>query len=287
MNAPPLVVLIPHHSRLDLLARCLDAVRPWPVLVVDDSPLGIGALSVETLRTRGDTGFGSAVNEGLSELRSRGTQHALILNDDAVVRPGCIDALVGAWTEADGALGPALVDGRGRVSRGIRVGWSGRVRAVGSRAPSSWAVDAISGACMLVCTDERLDPAFSHGFEDLELCRRLRARSLAVRVVPDAICDHAGGATVDRRSRRAQRGAMAGHLRYLGGGWRQGVAVALGLGQVLRERGPVDRVLGIVDGCRDHWRSDQSSDGCSSSGAASTVRAARMASPRPGSSNTR
>ena len=280
-----MVVLIPHHSRTDHLVRCLSAVRDWPVCVVDDSPSGVAPLPVPTVRTSGNTGFAAAINCGLAQLEAQGTRLVLILNDDAAVEPGCIDALVSAWTDADGALGPVLIDGEGRQTAGIRIGMAGRVRS--NRGGGAGEVDALSGACLLIRATERLDPAYVHGFEDLDLCRRLHARSLAVRVVPDARCTHAGGATVGARSRPAQRAAIAGHLRYLGPGWRQGVAIALAACQVVAERGPVDRAWGILEGCRDHYWPRHSTGAPGASPLASSIRAEARASSSPGSSKTR
>jgi GT2 family glycosyltransferase len=115
-------------------------------------------------------------------------------------------------------------------------------------------VGGLSGACLLVPAWARLDPAFPHGFEDLALCRDLRARGLRNLVVPHARCRHLGGATLGRTTRRAQRHALVGHLRLVGGGWRGGVAVGLALAQIAREGGPADRLLGVALGLADHWR---------------------------------
>ncbi|RME21098.1 MAG: hypothetical protein D6798_18930, partial [Deltaproteobacteria bacterium] len=72
-------------------------------------------------------------------------------------------------------------------------------------------------------------------------------------VVPAARCRHLGGGSLDRRSRRAQRHAVSGHLRVVGGGWRTPVVLGLAVGQVLREGGGVDRLQGVAEGWAD-WR---------------------------------
>ena len=69
-----------------------------------------------------------------------------------------------------------------------------------------------------------------------------------------AHCEHVGGGTIDRRSRTAQRHAMSGHLRFAKGPAQQAMAIALGVGQVVREGGPINRFLGVVDGVLDHVR---------------------------------
>ncbi len=279
-------VLIPCHRRTDLLRLALDAVREHPVLVVDDSADGLSLGSVACIRTTGSVGFSRAVNQGLAALEEQDVLHALLLNDDAQPEPGCIQALVAAWTEQDdGALAPVLVDTAGGLSTGFVVSRTGRVRVRAGDLEVPTEVDAVSGAAMLIRTRERLDEGYRHGFEDLELCRRLKARGLAVRTIPQARCRHAGGATVSRQSRFAQRTAVAGHMRYLGGGWRSGVAVALSVGQVLLEGGSPSRMLGVLDGWRDHRRGAQPSEGVPSR--AARAWAASMAGPRPGSRSTR
>jgi hypothetical protein len=75
-------------------------------------------------------------------------------------------------------------------------------------------------------------------------------------VVTEARCRHMGGASIPARSRQAQRHGLSGHLRLVGGGWRSPVVLGLAMGQVIRERGPANRFLGIWDGWRD-WRRQQ------------------------------
>ena len=243
-------VVIPHHSNRTHLARAVASVRGFTTVVVDDS-LG-GGISLDgahVLRTAGLQGFARAANAGLDRVHQMGLPLALVLNDDAQMRPGATAALLDAWLQTDGAISPVLFERHGPVY-GIAVSRWGRVRLNHEPQP----LQALSGASILMRSTERFDPLYVHGFEDIELCRRLRDRGLALRVIEESQCDHLGGGSVDRRSREAQRAAIAGHLRYLGGGVRGGVAVGLGVAQVLAEGGPSDRFLGILDGIRDHIR---------------------------------
>jgi GT2 family glycosyltransferase len=243
-------VVIPCHHPGPALAAAMASVGDTLTVVVDDSPQGSPPPpGVEHVRTSGSQGFSVAANAGLARLEALGCTRALVLNDDAALRPGALSAMADAFCEFDGAVAPVLHEPDGPVY-GIHVHRSGRVKL--ARRPV--AVQALSGAAILLRSQERFDPNFSHGFEDIELCERLLRRGLRVRVIADAHCDHAGGATIDRRSRQAQRAAMSGHLRWVGGGLRAGFVVGLGLAQVLREGGPAERFLGIVDGVRDHLR---------------------------------
>ncbi|MCK6501967.1 glycosyltransferase [Myxococcota bacterium] len=256
--APPLAVVVPHHHREDLLPAALAAVARWPRVVIDDGPTGRPpvpvAPDVVCLRTAGDQGFARAVNLGLAYAETvLGAERVLLLNDDAVPEPGCVEALLAACGPRVGAVGPVLLGAQGIESAGVELARWGRVRQR-TRAPLRVTeVGALSGACLLVPGWARLDPAFPHGFEDLALCRDLRARGLHNLVVPHARCRHLGGATLPRTTRRAQRHALAGHLRLVGGGWRGVVAVGLAVAQVAREGGPADRLLGIAEGLADGW----------------------------------
>jgi GT2 family glycosyltransferase len=245
-----MVVLIPHHRSDESLGICITSIDGVPIVVVDDSPSGgVELEGVDIVRTPGSVGFSQAVNHGLEHCMRAGFKHVLVLNDDARLRPGCIHTLQEEWLETDGAIAPVVHETDGPVF-GICTTSIGRVFL--RRSPG--AVQAVSGAAMLIRASERFDPLFAHGFEDVELCRRLRARGLHIRVIDNAHCDHDGGGTIDRRSRIAQRHAMSGHLRFAQGPAQQAMAVALGVSQVVREGGPFNRLLGVVDGVLDHVR---------------------------------
>jgi GT2 family glycosyltransferase len=246
-----IVVLIPHHRSRESLDVCIRSVDGVPVVVVDDSPSGGLSLDgIEVIRSAGSTGFARAVNAGLEHCQRSGFDHVLVLNDDARLRSGCVRSLSHSWTENDGAIAPVVHEPDGPIY-GIRLNSLGRVHMRRSPGP----VQAVSGAAMLIRSSERFDSSYAHGFEDIELCRRLLSRELQVRVIMDAHCDHEGGGTVPRRSRLAQRHAMSGHLRFAKGPFQQAAAVALGVGQVVADGGPAERLLGVVDGVLDHVRS--------------------------------
>lgn len=256
-----IAIVIPCHHRTDLLAGALRAVQGWPVLVVDDSqdgrvngPFGAG---VERVRSGGEVGFATAVNTGLAAAAARGFSHAFVLNDDAVPAPGCVEAVAAAWRDDVGAAGPVLYGAHGIESAGFEISRWGRVTArrslgrIVSEEPQD--VDALSGAAILIGTERRFDESYRHGFEDLALCQSMIREGRRVLLVPDARCLHLGGATVSRTSRLAQRHAVSGHLRLVGGGLRAPVVMGLAFAQVWRERGPWDRLGGVVEGWRD-WR---------------------------------
>lgn len=258
MAVERLAVVIPCHRRWDLLVHAVDAVSDWPVIVVNDAPPNHRPAmpdGVFEVRTRGGEGFARAVNAGLQAAQQRGASHVLLLNDDARPSHDCIAQLCAAWQEDVGAVGPVLLDADGQVeSAGVSVRWWGRV--VTNRVIPTGTVDvgALSGACLLVASDVRLDTSFAHGFEDFALCRTLQCAGKRVLLVGEARCHHHGGATVNRRRRQAQRHAVSGHLRLLEHRRYLPVVTALAVAQVIREGGPWERVLGIAEGIWD-WRS--------------------------------
>jgi GT2 family glycosyltransferase len=243
-------VLVPTHSRWDLLPQALQHLDA-PVLVVDDSPGGAQIPAhLEVLRSPGELGFAGAVNLGLEQLEQRGVERVLVLNDDAVPQPGCLEALEAAFTDEVALAGPVLVDPSGGIeSAGIDYSpRTARVK-VRTRVPSAiTAVPALSGACLLMRTSLRFDEGFPHAMEDIELATRAPG---AVLLVPQARCLHLGGATVDRRSAEATRDALVGHLRLVGDRpLQQGLAVGYALAQVLREGNRRQRLVGLARALR-------------------------------------
>jgi GT2 family glycosyltransferase len=240
-----LLVVIPHHSQRASLDRALAAVAGLPTMIVDDSPRGMERPVADRLRTRGEEGFARAANRGLAEAERRGFSHVLLLNDDAVPEPGCVDALCAAFVEGVGAVGPVLVEPDGDKAGFVVRRW-GRVRE--RRLDEAAApIDALSGAALLVPAWARFDPAFLHGMEDLALCQNLRRAGLRLVLVPEARCRHEGGASLSRRSPAALRAAMQGQL-LLHGRSRAPVVALLGLGQVLREGGGLEHLRALGQG---------------------------------------
>lgn len=259
-------VVIPCRVVRQHLSRALDAVAEERVFVVDDTDEG--ALSavqlgegVSVVPGVGGGGFATAANLGLAAAESEGFTHVLVLNDDAQPEPGCLDALSEAWTSTAGAVAPLLIGQDGVESAGIRVTRWGRVSQslevpAGGRPVS---VDAVSGACILIRAEARFDEGYRHGMEDISLCRALRRAGKDVMLVPTVRCRHLGGATLNRRSPLAQRYAVSGHLRLVGGGLRTPVVLALAAGQVLREGADRRRLAAIRAGWQD-WRLQRSTE---------------------------
>lgn len=231
-----LTVVIPHRSATASLLRLLPTLAAWPVLVVDDTDDGLD-LDVPKVRLGGGSGFARAANAGLAKVE---THFAVVLNDDAMPEGDCLDQLA----RRGGLCGPVLLGGGGVESAGLRVrGW-GRVTQRRDTPTEDRVVDALSGACLHLPTSARFDERFPHGFEDVELGRRLGGAWL----VAGARCRHEGGATVDRRSAFATEAAVTGQALCFAPGWRTAVVAGLHAAQVLREGGPIERFPAIWRG---------------------------------------
>jgi GT2 family glycosyltransferase len=172
---------------------------------------------LHALRT--NTGFAAANNVGI---RATAGELLLLLNNDTVVPPGAIDALV-ARLEAhpDAAVaGPRLVDAAGRpeLSFGPMISPLGELRqkavvALHGRdvaGMTAWVrratgreryVDWVSGACLVIRRADLeavglLDERFFLYTEDVDLCAAVRARGRQVLFAAEIEIIHRRGQSV-------------------------------------------------------------------------------------------
>jgi N-acetylglucosaminyl-diphospho-decaprenol L-rhamnosyltransferase len=202
------VVLVTYNSA---------AVLPWStpplaahphVIVVDNASSDDTVATVRRLLPQArliepgrNLGFGRANNLGLAAAT---TPWALVLNPDARLEPGCLQALAAAtlrWPEA-ALLAPVLFDAPGRVGDFYRGPFSprdalpGPVREAWRQAPEGDAcAEFVTGAAMLFNRPLMqgvgyFDPWFFLYHEDDELCGRVREKQLPIIVVADARLEH-------------------------------------------------------------------------------------------------
>jgi GT2 family glycosyltransferase len=158
---------------------------------------------VHVIRNQRNIGFPRGCNQGAKEARGR---LLLLLNNDAVVRPGSIEAardtLDGDRTI--GAVGGRLIFPGGRLQEAGSILWSdGSTLGYGrgwepdrGEAMFRRDVDYCSGALLMTPLalwrqlgglDEGFSPAY---LEDLDYCFRLWERDMRVVYEPDAVADH-------------------------------------------------------------------------------------------------
>ena len=262
---------------LGSLARALRVGPPFGTVVVVNGPqpqvtarLARHLRGATVIETPENLGFGGAANLAARESRCG---PVLLTNDDVVVEPGWVGALLDAL-EAEpswGLVGSRVhwPDGR-RQESGCVVFADGCTVQVGrGLAPGSRRflarrrVDYASG-CALACRREvwdalgGLDPGFFPGYyEDVDLCLRARETGWATGYEPTAVVYHEESASLpaDAKHEALARGrarlctrwaaALAGHGP---GSDAEPAAVAAA---TERARGAAARVLLVLPGARD------------------------------------
>ena len=223
------VVVVSYNSR-ERLRACveplleLDDVR---VIVVDNASQdgsleAVRDLDVTAIQLPDNGGFAHGVNTGW---RAGSAPYVLLLNPDARIDGASLEALVTAGEEAHvGAVAPRIVHTDGSLDYSQRrfprlrstyaqalflhrifpsASWTDELvrdeAAYGRRAGPDW----VSGACVLVrrrALEELsgLDEGFFMYCEDIDLCKRLRARGYEILFAPEAVVVHEGGASTPR-----------------------------------------------------------------------------------------
>jgi GT2 family glycosyltransferase len=213
-------VVIPVHNRAALTARCLDALFAAPedalteVVVVDDgstdstpAALTARAADVRVVRHERSTGFASSCNDGVA---AAGGEWILLLNNDTIPQPGWLDSLIhyASARERLGVVGSKLLFPDGTIQHAgvvfareltpqhIYLGFQADHPAVSS----SREFQAVTGACMLIRRSvfEEIggfDAAFVNGYEDIDLCLRLRTSGYEVHYCHESVLYHLESAT--------------------------------------------------------------------------------------------
>jgi GT2 family glycosyltransferase len=236
---PSLSVLIVAYNSSQEFRRTLPALLaelgPDDELIVvdndspDDSAAAVGELAPRArLVTMGrNAGFSGGCNAGAAEA---GGDLLVILNPDAVPRPGWGEAIRRPWREGRGwSAWQALVTEAGGTeinSAGNPVHFTGIVWAGGHGEPISSAprepteVPVLSGACLAIpLTTWRRVGGFAERFfmyhEDVDLSVRLRLRGGTLGIEPAAVVEHdyEFGASAGHKWRWLERNRLAFLLR--------------------------------------------------------------------------
>ncbi|RUQ35911.1 MAG: glycosyltransferase family 2 protein [Candidatus Competibacteraceae bacterium] len=224
------VVIVSFNTR-DLLRECLNtlaaeagAIR-YETIVVDNASRDGSAdrvaaefPDVRLIRSPVNLGFGAANNRGFAIARGR---YLVLLNSDAFPRPLALSRAV-AYMDADPhiGLGGARLIGRddawqpaarlfpsplndfltlsGLAARFPHNRFCGRMDRTWADPNQTAEVDWVPGAFSIVRRDllERIgyfDEAFFLYYEEVDLCRRIKAAGYAVRYWPDVVVVHLGG----------------------------------------------------------------------------------------------
>lgn len=235
------IVIVSYNTR-EHLRRCLETVagRGWDVLVVDNasddgSPdlARDGFAGVRVLELPANVGFGAAANRGFEATDQR---YVLVLNPDASPRDEHAVPTLLAFAECNqdaALLGPCLVgpDGAPQPSLvGVPTPWWTGAPAISTVRPGRLDRLALElrrpderflvGAALLLrrAAVEQLDgfdPDFFVFGEDIDLSVRAQRAGWTVRLCPDSVFVHAGGAATRRNWSALYREQLRGHLRHL------------------------------------------------------------------------
>ena len=229
-------IVVTYNSAGQITA-CLEALRNeggWQRIVVDNASQDDTVErahkadpAASVLTNAKNIGFAAAANKGA---RLASGRILLFLNPDAIAQPGALDALSKELEqEGVGAVGGALSHSCDEVDRGFCVrrfptmlSMAAEILLLNRLWPSNplnrdyrcldldyakpQQVDQPAGACLAVRReawtsiggfDERFFPLW---FEDVDLCRRLRARNWKILYSPAGTFLHSGGHSANRLS---------------------------------------------------------------------------------------
>lgn len=209
-------IIIPIYNRASLTRQCLDVLLAnppggveWEIIVVDDASTD---RSHEVLLTFGDQiqvithdqncGFATSCNHGAAVASG---EFLVFLNNDTIPKPGWLDALVRCAGEypKSVAIGSKLLFPNQTVQHaGIVICQDGHPRHLYMGFPAqhpsvnrSRQFQAVTGACMLVRHHhfeqlDGFDTGYCNGYEDVDLCLRLRERGYEIRYCHESVLYH-------------------------------------------------------------------------------------------------
>jgi GT2 family glycosyltransferase len=214
------------------------------------------------IRNTDNVGFGAANNQAFDIARGAAW---LLLNPDAVVEPGAIDALLQALAEdprlavaGPGVRGAGIGEAESAgmlpgirslaghflfLNRLMPAGAGGAFRGFQTRGRPSVSTDHVewvSGAVMLVRPSAirevgGFDPSIFMYGEDLDLCGRLLARKWRIGLVPGARASHAIGGSQGPGSTAWLDGIENHLVRQHAARWRRGLCfLIIGMGLAVR-----------------------------------------------------
>jgi N-acetylglucosaminyl-diphospho-decaprenol L-rhamnosyltransferase len=244
-----LAIVIVAYNSGELLGRCLTALgsEPGEVVVVDNaSPdrqtarVCAESAHVKLIERARNDGFATAANAGIAQT---GAPWVLLLNPDAWPLGDGVQALVARAQahERTGAVGPLLVDDRGRPSRStIRPPLSPAALALwaalprratrgydlwrratrGRRADRVRPGEFLQGAALLLRREAfdavgGFDESFFMYGEDADLCERLRAAGWGLELCSDATFVHLGGGSSGGQDQRMRIELLRSWLRLI------------------------------------------------------------------------
>jgi GT2 family glycosyltransferase/tetratricopeptide (TPR) repeat protein len=218
-------IIIPVWNKAELTRQCLtklaEATRgiDYEVVIVDngstdETPAFLRRLSgdVRIVTNAENRGFAKACNQGAALAKGR---YLVFLNNDTIPLPGWLNALVDeVETHAEVAVvGSKLLYEDGTVQHaGVAFSWTWSTpyhiyRGVSRQAPMVGRrreLQAVTGACMLIRREQfeavgGFDEDYRNGFEDIDLCLKVRERGGRIVYQPKSVLYHLESQTPGRK----------------------------------------------------------------------------------------
>jgi GT2 family glycosyltransferase len=243
MSSLRLVVVVLNWNNVADTLRCLEALAAsdyegFEVVIVDNASTdgSVAGLrerypALTILENERNLGYTGGNNVGIDHALKRGAEYVLLLNDDSVVAPDALSALMAAAADHPeaGFLGAKLLslDEPTKIlsAGGVLAGdWNSAHRGMGERDAGQYdglaEVDWLSGCALLVSREAIhqvgiLDSSFFAYYEDVEWCFRGRRAGFKVVYVPDARVWHPDGQEYYSNSPRVTYYMARNHLLFM------------------------------------------------------------------------
>ena len=221
-TSPSAYVVVLNYNSAHVTVNCVESVlkMDYPnfrVIIVDNGSMddsvvrfkeGLTHPRVQLLVNNKNEGYAGGNNRGIERALAAGADYIFVLNNDTIVEPGCLTALVEAM-EGDPGVGiagcpllgpgtpPSVVYGwRANLYIGDCVQWFDE-----PQKPRFGEVDCILGAAMLIRAEAfrkigLFDSQFFLHFEDWEFCFRAKRAGYRVIIVPSTGIQHLAGQTM-------------------------------------------------------------------------------------------
>lgn len=220
-STPRCSIIVPLFNKVDYTRRCIEALiehtddELYELVLIDngctdDTEALLQQLEgdVVIIRNEQNLGFACASNQGARAARG---EHLLFLNNDTEAHAGWLPPLLDALDDPGvGAVGARLLYPDGKVQHaGVHVVEDRRrpqvpfapvhrlhrAAAEDPEVMQAGAMSALTGACLLVRRDAffaagAFDEAYWNGYEDVELCFRLREAGWELRYEPASCLTH-------------------------------------------------------------------------------------------------
>lgn len=213
-DRPKVSVILVLWNQASLTLACLHSIEaeigfPLEVIIIDNASTDetatlLSRIENATILTQSENlGFLKAVNLGLETARG---DHILLLNNDAILRPGALTAAVDTLEAEDdvGAVGGRIILPNGQLQEAGSIIWNDGTCVGYGRGDEPDRgqymfrrdVDYCSGAFLLVNGnlfrelngfDEAFAPAY---YEETDLCMRLRSAGYRIVFDPNVVIDH-------------------------------------------------------------------------------------------------